>query len=163
MMLNGYDVAKLVAHLERARGNPEETERNPIVTAHWVDQSEARVEGQGFTMHVGGDGQPSAMKALLGTLAACDVEVIAMHAALVGLQIERLTIESRGHFTVQRLYGMEGAPPSGYDRISYTIKLSAPGATAEQLAYLRRMVERASPVGDSLSRSIPLELEFVAE
>lgn len=162
-MINGYDVAKLAAHLERARRNPEETERTPVATAHWVGQSEARVEGQGFTMHTGGDGQPSAMKALLGTLAACDVEVIAMHAALMGLQIERLTIEARGHFTVQRLYGMEDAPPSGYDRISYTVKLRVPGATPEQLAYLRRMVERASPVGASLSRAVPLELEFVAE
>ncbi|MGH2349385.1 MAG: OsmC family protein [bacterium] len=162
-MLNGYDVAKLAAHLERAKRNPEETERNPVATAHWVGQSEARVEGEGFTMHVGGDGQPSAMKALLGTLAACDVELLAMHAALLGLQIERLTIEARGHFTVQRLYGMEDAPPSGYDRIAYTINLSAPGATAEQLAHLRRMVERASPVGDSLGRAIPLDLEFVTE
>ncbi|HEY3246695.1 MAG TPA: OsmC family protein [bacterium] len=158
--MNGYDVPALGAHIEGVKRDLAKAERNPVVTAHWVGKSEARIEGEGFTMHTGGDGQPSAMKALLGTLAGCDIEVIALHATLLGITLESLTIEARGHFTVQRLYGLAEGPAPGYDRISYTIKVKAPGATTEQLNHLREMVERASPVGDSLSRPIPLTLEF---
>ena len=161
--MNGYDVRVLRGHIENVKRNLEKAERNPVVTAHWVGKSEARIEGEGFTMSTGGEGQPSSMKALLGALTGCDVELIALHATLLGIQLERLTIEARGHFTVQRLYGIEDGPPPGYDQITYTIKLSAPGATAEQLEHLRRAVEQASPVGDSLSRAIPLTLEFDAE
>ncbi len=161
--MNGYDVPALATHIEGVKRDLAKAERNPIVTAHWVGKSEARIEGEGFTMRTGGDGQPSSMKALLGTLAGCDVEVIALHSTLLGIPIESLTIEVRGHFNVQRLYGIDDGPPPGYDGITYTIKLKAPGATAEQLDRLRGMVERASPVGDSLSRAIPLTLEFAAE
>jgi len=50
---------------------------------------------------------------------------------------------------------------AGYDEISYTVRLSAPDATPEQIAYLREKCERSSPVGDSLVRSIPLRLDFL--
>lgn len=161
--MNGYDVQAVRGHIESVKRNPEKAERNPVVTAHWVGKSEARIDGEGFTMRTGGEGQPSSMKALLATLAGCDIEVIALNATLLGIPLEALTIEARGHFNVERLYRIEEGPPPGYDHISYTIRLTAPGATADQLEHLRRAVEQASPVGDSLSRAIPLTLEFEAE
>jgi hypothetical protein len=42
------------------------------------------------------------------------------------------------------------------------VRISAPGATPEQIASLRERCERSSPVGDSMSRAIPLKLEFAA-
>jgi len=58
--------------------------------------------------------------------------------------------------------GLEGAPASAYDAISYVMRLSVPDATPEQIAYLRERCERSSPVRDSLARAIPLKLEFKA-
>lgn len=112
---------------------------------------------------IGGDDEPSAMQALLGSLAACDIELVALHAALLDIRLESLTIEAHGHFNIQSYFGIEGVPGSGYDRISYTVRVRAPGITSEQLAMLRKRCERSSPVGDSLARPIHLELEFVAE
>lgn len=161
--MNGYNRRSLRAHIDGVKREPEKAERNPVVTGHWVGKSGARIEGEGFTLRTGGKNQPSSMKALLATLAGCDIEVIALTATLLGIKLDELTIEARGHFNVERLYGIETGPPPGYDRISYTIRLKAPGATEEQLARLRAAVERASPVGDSLGRNIPLSLEFQAE
>jgi len=76
--------------------------------------------------------------------------------------IESLSVEAKGHFNVQSYLGLEGAPGSGYDAISYTVRLSVPGATPEQIAHLRERCELSSPVGDSLARAIPLQLEFEA-
>lgn len=161
--MNGYNVRSVRGHIDRVRANPELAERNPVVTGYWLGKSEARIEGEGFTLRTGGKNQPSSMKALLATLAGCDIEVIALNATLLGIKLESLTIEARGYFNVERLYGIEAGPPPGYDRITYAIRLKAPGATHDQLARLREAVERASPVGDSLSRAIPMTMEFQAE
>jgi len=134
-----------------------------VLTAHWVGKDRARVELRDKMVHVGGDGDFSAMQLLLASLAACDVEVITTHASLLGLAIEDLTIEARGHFNIQRLLGITPSAAPGFDQISYTVKLRVPSATDEQVTLLREMCERASPVGNSLARSIPLELEFIRE
>ena len=84
---------------------------------------------------------------------------MATHASLLGLEIQGLEVEAKGHFNIRRLLGLEGPRP-GYDRIAYTIRLRAPGATEEQIALLREMCERGSPVGDSLARAIPLDLKI---
>jgi uncharacterized OsmC-like protein len=108
-----------------------------------------------------GDENPSAMWMFLASLAACDVEVVATHAPLLGIEIEHLEIEAKGHFDIHRLLGLDGPPP-GYDKIGYTIRLRARGAATEKIEALRRVCERASPVGDSMSKAIPLKLEIEA-
>lgn len=158
--LNGYDAAGLRAYVDGVRRDPAKAERNPALTATWVGGSRARVELGGKVVHIGGDDEYSAMQILLAALAACDVEVVTTHATLLGVPIRALHIEARGHFTVQRLFGLSEAPAPGYDDISYVIHLDAPTATPQQRGLLMEMCERASPVGDSLGRAIPLRLEF---
>ena len=130
------------------------------VVAHWVGESRSRIEFNDVVTHIGGDEELNAMQYVLASLAACDVDVVATHAAMIGLEIESLSVEASGHFNVQSLMGLAGKPGSGYDQISYTVRVEAPEATPEQLAHLRERCEQSSPVGDSLSRSIPMQLEF---
>ncbi len=163
-VLNGINVSEFREHVESCRRNPSEAERNPTLVAKWVGGTRAEVAFGERPFHMGGDDDPSAMRVLLASLAACDVEVVATHASLMGLRLEGLEIEAAGHFNIRRLLGLEGPGP-GYDRIEYTVRLRAPEATEEQVARLRAMCERASPVGDSLAKSIPLnvKLEVVRE
>lgn len=84
-----------------------------------------------------------------------------MHATMIGLEVKSLSVEASGHFNVQSCIGVDGTPGSGYDQIAYKVRLDAPEATPEQIAYLREKCERSSPVGDTLSRAIKMELEFV--
>lgn len=162
-MSNGYDVGQLRARREEIALDTLLTERNPELVARWVGASRARVEFKDIVTHIGGDGEINAMQSVLAALAACDIEVITFHAALLGIKIEELSIEARGHFNVRALWGFEDAPGAGYDQMSYTVRLRAPGATVEQLTDLRERCERSSPVGDTLSRRVPLTLEFVSE
>jgi uncharacterized OsmC-like protein len=162
-MINGYDVGQLRARREEIALDTLLTERNPELVARWVGASRARVEFNNIVTHIGGDGEINAMQSVLAALAACDIEVITFHAALLGIKIEELSIEARGRFNVRALWGFEDAPGAGYDQVSYTVRLRAPGATVEQLTDLRERCERSSPVGDTLSRRVPLTLEFVLE
>jgi len=69
-------------------------------------------------------------------------------------------VEVTGHFNLRSFLELESGS-AGYDEISYTVRLSAPDATPEQIAYLREKCERSSPVGDSLMSTILLKLDFV--
>lgn len=160
--INSVNVAQMLEFKDLVAQDPSKAERNPALVAHWAGGSRSRIEFKDKVVHIGGDGELNPMQMLLATLAACDVDVVAMHASLLGLTIERLAVEATGHFNVQSYLGLDGAPGSGYDAIAYTVRLSVPGATAEQIARLRERCERSSPVGDSLARAISLKLEFEA-
>jgi len=158
--LNGNNVTELNQFIEAMRQDPTRGDRHPTLTAHWVGGGRARVECDGNVLYIGGDGEFNAMRVLLAALAACDVDLIATHASLMGLEIETLSVEVGGHYNVCTYLGLPDAPGSGYDSVAYTIHARIPGATSEQLAELRRHVEFGSPVGDSLSGAIPLKLNF---
>ncbi len=160
--INGMDVAGFREYIEEVRLDPSVAERNPLIVARWDGGSRARVARDGDVIRMGGDDEPSAMWMFLASLAACDIEVVATHASLLGLEIESLEIEAKGHFDIRRLLGLDGPGP-GYDGATYTVKLRAPGATEEQIARLRAMCEVASPVGDSFARAIPLKLKIEVE
>jgi len=161
-VINGVNVTALLEFKDKVVQDSTGAERNPALVAHWVGGSRSRVEFKDKVVHIGGDDELNPMQMFLATLAACDVDLVAMHASFLGLTIESLSVEATGHFNVQSYLGLDGAPGSGYDAIAYTVRLSAPGVTLEQIALLRERCKRSSPVGDTLTRAIPLKLEFKA-
>ncbi len=158
--VNGMDQDALLAFKDEVADDSTRADRWPTVVAHWVGESRSRIEFNDVVTHIGGDEELNPMQNVLASFAACDVDLVAMHAAMIGLEITSLSVEASGHFNVQSFMGLDGRPGPGYDQISYRVRLEAPDATPEQVAYLRERCERSSPVGDSLSRSIPMELEF---
>lgn len=159
-VINGLNVTELLQYVNKCRSDPSIAERDPTLVAHWVGGDRSRIESEDIVTHIGGKGELNSMGMLLASLAACDVDVVVTHASLLGLKIENLSVEATGHFEVRSYLGLDDAPGSGYDRIAYTVRIRAPGATPEQIAYLKERCERSSPVGDSLARAIPLKLEF---
>lgn len=162
-VINGVDVNKIIQTKEQAQKDPSVTEREPKIVAKWLGGSKARVEFGDVTSEIGGDGNLNAMQTFLASLAACDIDLVATHAALIGLTIEELWIEVSGRFNSRAYYGIEGASGAGYNSIAYTIHLKAPKATSKQIKYLKERCERSSPVGDSLGKAIPLTLEVKTE
>ena len=163
-VINGVDVAELGQYTESCRLDPSRADRNPVVVARWVGGGRAEVTSSlgGPPVYMGGPDDPSALGMLLRSLAACDVEVVATRAALLGVQITDLSIEARGHANVSRYLGLDTDSGPGYQRISYTIRLKTNGATPAQLEAIRQACLEGSPVADTLERAIPLELEFDA-
>ncbi len=161
--LNGIDVADIRRAQEQARHDPAAVDRHPQLTAHWVGGTRARIEMGDLILYLGGAGDFSAMRALLAALAACDVNVIATHAALLGIALEQLSVQAEGHFNSAAYLGVDDAPGSGYQAIRLAVRLRAPNATPEQIELLRRRLEHAAPVGDSLARAVPIELKLEVE
>lgn len=101
------------------------------------------------------------MEALLGALGACQVDVIATHAALLDVSIESVSVEATGRFDIAAYLGVAGAAGPGFEHIDLTVTIRAPDMTTEQLAELRRRCEESSPVGDSLKTPVPVRIEVV--
>jgi len=160
--LNGINVAHMQEFKKMCGQDSSKADHNPTLVGHWIGGSRSRVEFKDKVLNVGGPGNFDAMQLLLASLIACDVDLIAVHAAFLGLKIENLSIEVTGHFNLQAYLDLPAASGSGYDAVSSIVRLSIPGATPEQVAYLKARCERSSPIGDSLSRAIPLRLEFIA-
>lgn len=96
-------------------------------------------------------GTLSPMQLVVAALASCEIDVIATACSPMGVEIDELTLEATGEFDVRAYLGFSDCPPSGYERISYVARLRAPSLSDAQLARLREAVERASPVGDTLT------------
>lgn len=163
--INGIDVAQLRGYIEACRRDPARADRDPVVVGRWLGGTRAEVAavGGGPAVYMGGPADPSALGMLLRTLAACDIEVVANRAALLGVEIVDLSIEVAGHANVNRYLGLDGASGPGFERIEYTIRLTTRGATEEQLAQIRTACEEGSPVGDTLTRQVHLSLDFQAD
>ncbi|MFQ5944505.1 MAG: OsmC family protein [Anaerolineales bacterium] len=159
----GINVEALLQFRDKVKEDPAQADRSPRIVAHWIGGSRSRVEFGDVVTYIGGDAELNPMQMLLASLAACDVDLIAMHASFLGLKVGSLSVEADGHFNVQSYLGIDDTPGSGYDRMAYTVRLSVPGATPEQLDYLRKRCETSSPVGDSLARPIELKFEFDAQ
>lgn len=163
-IINGVDVGELREYIESCRLDPARADRNPVVVARWVGGNRAEVTSSlgGPPVYMGGPDDPSALGMVLRSLAACDVEVVANKAAVLGVHIEELSVEARGYANVGRYLGLESEAGPGYQSVGYKIRLKTKGATPEQLEAIRRACLEGSPVADTLQRPLPVELEFEA-
>ncbi|MFN2602561.1 MAG: OsmC family protein [Gemmatimonadaceae bacterium] len=160
--LNGVNVSKMLAFKNMCQDDATKGDNNPKLFANWIGGCRSRVEFKNGALEFGGPGELNAMQLVLTALAVCDIDLVAVHASFLGLKIENLSVEATGHFNLQSYLGLEAESGSGYDKIDYTVRVSVPGATPGQLENLRERCERSSPVRDSLTRAIPLKLEFAA-
>jgi len=160
--VNGIDTGVLRGYIDAVAADETRADRDPVVIARWLGGTRAEVVSTlgGPPVYMGGDDDPSAMGMVLRALAACDIEVVANKAALLGVEIEELSIEARGHFNIRRYLGFETDDDSGYQAISYTVRLRSRGATREQLDEIRRACEDGSPVADTLRRVVRLDADF---
>ena len=159
----GINVKPLLEFKEKVEKDGSHADRNPTMVGKWTGGDEALVTFGDLEVLIGGEDRLNPMQMFLASFIACDIDVITMHASFIDLKIEELSIEATGHFNVQSYIGATEKPGSGYDNIDYVVRIKAPEITQEQIEYLIERCEISSPVGDSMTRPIPLNLEFVAE
>lgn len=148
------ELAAIRAFRERAVLDPAITVRRPTITARWLGSSAAELEHGDLRLRLGGSDEFNAMQALLGSLAACDIELITMRAALLGIEIENVEIEVDGTFDIARLLGIESSADPGYSEIGYRVHITTRAdAPAEVAELFQRLCEQDSPVGRSLGGS----------
>jgi len=157
----GINVEELKQFQQMVMESPSIADQNPTITAQWVEGGRSRIELGDIVTYLGGESELDPMQMILGSFASCEVTVITMHASLLNIKVESLSVEASGHFNAQSLLGIENSPGPGYNNIEIKAKLNAPEATADQIEYLKKLCVESSPVCDTLTQ--PLDIDLVIE
>jgi uncharacterized OsmC-like protein len=165
-LLNDLDLEAIGGLVRRIQETPE--------TAKTVWRSEVRWNG-GFRSEArsrdlgpspsdepaalgGSNTAPNPVEQLLGSLGNCLAVGYAANASVSGIQIRSLRIELEGDIDLHAFLGL-GGENAGYESIRARVELES-DASPEQLQELHRRVVATSPVGNTLSRAVPLRIEL---
>lgn len=107
----------------------------------------------------GADTGPNPVEAVLAALGSCQAIVYRAYANALGLQIDRVEVDARGHLDVRGFLNL--APvPAGFERVTFTTRVVSP-EPAEKITALEKLVAEHCPVLDILRTAIPVTGELV--
>ena len=108
---------------------------------------------------LGGTGTgPNPVEQVLAALGNCLVVGYAANATATGITINDLTIELQGNLDLHTFLGLTDGN-AGYNNIAVKVNIDS-DASPEDLQALHNKVTNTSPVGHTLSRAVPVEIEL---
>ena len=107
----------------------------------------------------GGATSPAPGWLFRASLANCDVIMIAMRAAELGIELTTLEVTVGSISDDRGLLQMDDSIHAGPIAVHIRVRLGSRNATKEQLHEIVAWAERHSPVGDVVSRSVPLNIQ----
>lgn len=99
----------------------------------------------------GGDSAPSPLELLLSAVNGCLIFGYALEAALRGITIESLEIETTGDIDLRGMLGVCDDVRPGYESIQYVVRIKG-NATVEQFQEVHDTVQSRSPVCFNVTR-----------
>lgn len=109
---------------------------------------------------LGGSNQGMApVEALLGTLGACQAIVARIYADQFNVVLDDFRVELSGELDFDGLFGKAPVRP-GFSAIRYDFHISSPSPKVRIYALIEHLLEHC-PIGDSLAKPVPLQLNRV--
>lgn len=104
---------------------------------------------------------PNPQMYLQAAMNACMLNTFVAAAAVMGVELESLELESRGDIDLRGFLGIDESVPAGYQEIDVTIRVGGNG-TQEQYEKMAEIVQRQSPNYYTITHPVKLSLR-VAE
>jgi len=179
-IVNDLDVDALGAMVSEIAADPSKAPARFGVTTRWTGQTRSesivyaieaggeRIE-RGFTIVadepeelLGTDTAPNPQELLLSALNACMTVGYVAGAAVRGITLSRLEIETTGELDLRGFLDLSDAIPPGYPAIDYVVRIAGDG-TAEQFEEIHANVMATSPNYDNIARAVRMSgrLELV--
>lgn len=177
-VVNGINVDDLEALIDSVWDDPANGKTSWRVTNSWQGQTQCRAHVEGFEMageHVerqftfdidepsqlGGANQfANPQEYLIAALNACMTVGYVALAALKGIEIESLEIETTGEIDLRGFLGIDGQVPPGYEGLNTTVRIKGSG-TDEEFAEIHELVMATSPNVHNLSKAVRLSPTLV--
>ena len=165
--INGVDIEKVAGLANKIQESPEVASTVWKATVSWDEGFRSTATIRDFEPTAsdepsglgGSDTAANPVEQLLGALGNCLAVGYASNATAAGIEIEDLTIDLEGDLDLHTFLGLNAEGNAGYEAIRVNVHLES-DATPEQLAELHETVVGTSPVGHSLRRSVPVNIEF---
>jgi uncharacterized OsmC-like protein len=175
---NGIDLEALAQTVAAIQEDPARARVSFGVTTRWTGQTRTESEVTGctiggvpvarrFTMAVdeplqllGSNTAPNPQEMLMAALNACMAVGYVAGAAVEGITLDAVTIETEGDLDLRGFLGLDPDVVPGYDAIRYRVTVRGNG-TPQQFRAIHENVMKTSPNYFNLSRPIRLEADLV--
>lgn len=172
--VNGLDVGALKGVIDEIGNDPSKG----LVTFHvrtgWSGQTRSETMVESYTLGgqsiprkhsitadepfelLGSNTAPNPQELLMAALNACMTVGYVAGAAVHGIELAELEIESEGQLDLRGFLGIDASVPAGYETIRYNVRIRGNG-TEEQFREIHENVIRTSPNYFNLTRPVRLE------
>jgi uncharacterized OsmC-like protein len=176
--VNGIDVAALTEVVEAVAADPAKGAVTFRVSTAWKGQtrSESTIESYSiggervdrrFKLTVdepfellGENTAPNPQEYLMTALNACIMVGYVAGAAVNGVRLESVEIETEGSLDLRGFLGIDPTVKPGYDSVRYTVRMKGDG-TPEQFQAIHDTVVKTSPNYFNVSQPVRIDAELV--
>ena len=173
-IVNGIDVTALGEVIETVTQDPKEGLVAFRVNTAWQGQTRSETAVESYTIGgeevprrfkiavdepfelLGENTAPNPQEMLMTALNACMLVGYVAGAAVHGITLESLEIETQGELDLRGFLGVDESVPPGYESIQYTVRIKGDG-TDEQFQAIHETVIKTSPNYFNVSRPINLD------
>lgn len=178
--VNGIDVEALQGVIRDIKADPSKGKVEFRVKSAWMGQARSQTTVESYRIGgkevqrrfdvnvdeplelLGQNSAPNPQEMLMTALNACIMVGYVVGAAVNGITLQGLTIETSGELDLRGFLGIDATVPPGYESIRYTVRIKGNG-TAEQFQKIHATVCRTSPNYFNVARPIRLDAELVVE
>ena len=177
--INGVNVDELFRTIDTVKKAPIVAKFKFRASNQWLDGGHNRTtirnfygtqqehgRSQAFTLDadeppvlLGEDRAPNPVEYVLTALAACVTSSIVYHAAAKGVRIHSMESRLEGDIDLQGFLGIRDDVPRGYKEIRMYVKIHA-DAPPEKLEEIVRLGPTYSPVYDTITRAVPVQVQL---
>jgi len=164
--LNDVDIASVASLANKIQEKPDVAATKWSAEVKWTGgfRTEARIRDFAATIsdeptQLGGTNTgPNPVEQVLAALGNCLAVGYAANATAAGITIKNLTINIDGDLDLHTFLGLKPGN-AGFSNISVKVKLDS-DATPQALQALHDKVISTSPVGHTLNRAVPLDVQL---
>jgi uncharacterized OsmC-like protein len=178
--VNGLDVDALAEVMREIERDPAKGQVEFRVRSQWKGQTRSRTSVESYTIGgqvvhrhftidadepfelLGRNTAPNPQELLMAALNACITVGYVVGAALQGIALDRVDVETSGALDLRGFLGLDATVLPGYHTIRYTARIKGDG-TAAQFQQIHETVARTSPNYFNLSRPVRVDARLVVE
>jgi uncharacterized OsmC-like protein len=178
--VNGIDVEALQGVVRDIKADPAKGTVEFRVKSEWMGQTHSQTTVESYSIGgqkvprrftidadepfelLGQNSAPNPQEMLMTALNACIMVGYVVGAAVNGITLDALSIETAGELDLRGFLGIDDSVRPGYEAIRYTVRIKGNG-TPEQFRKIHETVCRTSPNYFNVSRPVRLDAELVVE
>lgn len=178
--VNGLDVDALAEVIRDIEQNPTNGIVGFKVKSEWKGQTRSEATVDSYTLGgeriprqfkiavdeplelLGENTAPNPQEMLMTALNACVMVGYVAGAAVNGITLEKVEIETTGELDLRGFLGIDENVAPGYESIQYTVRIKGNG-TPEQFQQIHETVMKTSPNYFNISRQIRIDAQLMVE
>ncbi len=178
--VNGLDVEALVDVVRAIEGDPAKGQVEFRVRSEWKGQTRSRTSVESYTIGgevvhrnftidadepfelLGRNTAPNPQELLMAALNACITVGYVAGAAMKGITLEKVEIQTSGALDLRGFLGIDPAVPAGYDTLRYVVRIKGDGTPA-QFQEIHETVMKTSPNYFNLTRPVKIDARLQVE